>query len=158
MSDGLDQFSPFYDSFIESSFIGFTLSPIAWAVILILILLFCLVLIRILWKKYRRNDYLRSAKKELILLSEESSTQGEDYLQFFSLLKRVSLIRFPEARTASLNGQDWYDFLYAQSYSRDKDSLPPLGAHYQNFDEPTDSEQFQKQINFALTWLRGLYV
>lgn len=85
-------------------------SAIGWWILLVIVLFILSFIIFKIIKKHKALRFLRTAKLELNLLSQQPAN-NESLSQLSALLKRISLIYYPSSIIASLSGRAWWDFL-----------------------------------------------
>lgn len=91
--------------------IGWWPPAIGWWVLAVLIPLLCWFFFW-LYKRITRKTAVKTAKKLLITLQQDSSLDDKDKLgELSSLMRRVTISQSPRAETASLTGQAWLKFL-----------------------------------------------
>ncbi len=122
-------------------------SAIGWWILLgILICTLGFIIFRAI-KKHRALRYLRTAKLELNLLSQQRAN-NVSLSQLSALLKRISLIYYPSNTVASLSGDAWWDFMNnetgQQIYSED-DIKQMSQSRYQK-DSSIDKVKYAKLI------------
>lgn len=85
-----------------------------WWLLAALALVMLLVLVFMLWRRYRANAYRRAALKQLQHLQQVHDQHSDD-LQFITqtnaLLKSVALVAYPRREVAASSGQQWLAFL-----------------------------------------------
>jgi hypothetical protein len=84
---------------------------IGWWLLLVLIPVSCMAIIW-LYKFITRKTAIKTAKKQLIAIKKDTSTQDSQKLQQLSeLLRRVAISIAPRSEAASLTGQAWLHYL-----------------------------------------------
>ncbi len=110
-----------------------------------------------LYKRISRKTAIKTAKKLLSKIKQDSSSNNMDKLIALSeLLRRVAISIYPRKQVASLTGQAWLDFLDSSvigaPYSKTPGTLLAHG-HYQK-SAPTDIEIMQL-IKICENWLNS---
>lgn len=91
--------------------VGWWPPAIGWWIVAILAPLSCLLLVW-LYKRITRKTALKSAKKLLISIKQDSSLEDDEKLkQLSELVRRVAISISPRAEVASLTGQAWLTYL-----------------------------------------------
>lgn len=100
-----------------------------WWILIILIPLL-LVLVFLLYKKLTQRTAIKTAKKILEKIKQDTTTSDEQKLaELSTLLRRTVISVFPRSDAASLTGQDWLEFL----------------------DIPLNDQRFSKSVGTILT-------
>jgi len=110
--------NPLLTDLIESprpSDISWVPTTIAWKILLLLGLGMVLYRIYLLWLKYLRNAYRRSALKELLSLGQEE----QDLRKIPLVLRRTALYAYSRRTVASLSAHSWEDWLDTQVLTSD---------------------------------------
>ncbi|MEM9256885.1 MAG: DUF4381 domain-containing protein [Pseudomonadota bacterium] len=72
------------------------------------------------WRRYRRNEYRRTALTQLESLASSDTDSPTFLADLTELLKSVALCAFPPREVAAKHGHDWWMFL---NRSVDRDDL-----------------------------------
>lgn len=84
---------------------------IGWWLLALLIPLFCWLMIK-LYQRITRKTAVKTAKKLLLTIKQDSALNDRDKLNELSkLIRRVAISQSPRAETASLTGQAWLQYL-----------------------------------------------
>ncbi|PHS15358.1 MAG: hypothetical protein COA86_14170 [Kangiella sp.] len=122
-------------------------SAIGWWVLLgILIYIIGFIIFKTI-KKHRALRYLRTAKLELISLSEQPAN-NVSLSQLSALLKRVCLIYYPSNSVASLSGHAWWDFVNNEAGQKiyNEDDIKQLSQSRYQKDSAIDKTEYTKLI------------
>ncbi len=91
--------------------IGWWPPALGWWALLMLIPLFCW-LVYWLYKRITRKTAVKTAKKLLLKLKQDSDLEDIDKLIALSqLIRRVAISQSPRAESASLTGEVWLNYL-----------------------------------------------
>lgn len=119
-------------------------APGVW-LILAAVLAFVLLLAFRAWRRWRSNAYRRVALRQLATASSPTSIA--------ELLRRTALASFPREVVASKSGNEWVDWLAAQS------SEPITAAVREQltsgvYAAPASPADFALLVDFARRWIR----
>ena len=93
--------------------IGWWPPAMGWWVLVILVPVL-LVLVFLLYKKLTQRTAIKTAKKMLEKIKQDTTSSGDQKLaELSSLLRRTAISVFPRSEAAGLTGQDWLKFLDA---------------------------------------------
>ncbi len=123
--------------------------PIAlgwWILLAILIVVISYFVFRAV-KKHRSLIYLRSAKLELQLLSQQQAN-NQSLSQLSALLKRVCLIYYPANTVASLSSHAWWDFVNNEAGQKiyNEDDIKQMSQSRYQKDASIDELKYAKLI------------
>lgn len=105
---------------------GFWPPAPGWWILAALILALSTWLGVVLWRRYRRNRWIRDARRELGHLKAKAEADNHWFTELNALLKRCARERYPELQPHTLTGQSWADFILRTRPSLNKDDVDAL--------------------------------
>jgi hypothetical protein len=125
---------------------------IGWWILGVLLLALVIGSGYLLWRKHKRNRWLRLAWKELERLHGLTQASPVFFGQVNSLLKRASRLRYPDSNTDSLTGDAWLSFLQEKAPGLPADDLRRL---VESCWHPKPSLAPSRGLKLAGDWLRA---
>ena len=131
----------------EPSAVHFTFDSPGWYMLTALLLFFTGILV---YRAYRRNRYRREAIAQLNNLERGNLQDAE---QILILLKNVANTVYGRDRVASLQGDQWLNFLDSSSGKTQFKALSAAIAEVVYADKPMKKDQWNRLYTDAIKWL-----
>lgn len=123
-----------------------------WWLLAVVVILAILLPALWLWRKHRRNRWLRLAQKELQRLETRAAPTPEFFSELNALLKRAARLRYPADATDTLSGEAWIGFLQTRAPRLSDNALRQLAESCWH---PEPSLPLQDGLHLAGDWLRA---
>lgn len=134
---------------------GFWPPAPGWWVLLAIALALTVLAFVLIRRKYRRNLWLRTARKELQRLERAATADDRWFAALNQLLKQSARIRYPERLPESLSGEPWIHFLLETSPTDRIAYRPIVEAMVNSAWQPVPACKPEDAVGFARTWLGG---
>ncbi|WP_166261021.1 DUF4381 domain-containing protein [Marinobacter salicampi] len=108
-----------------------------------------------LWRRRRRNAWLRQARRELDDINAMPGSEGQKLKQLNLLLKRAARARYPERRPEALTGDSWVAFLMETGRHNRSSDEPLLLGLVESSWRPGATVPFGEAEQAARSWLRA---
>lgn len=134
---------------------GFWPPAPGWWILLAIALALTVLAFVFIRRKRRQNQWLRTARKELLRLQLNPAADSEWFAALNQLLKQSARIRYPEQTPESLSGEPWIRFLLETSPKDRVASRPVVEAMVNSTWQPSPQCNPADAIAFARVWLGG---
>lgn len=134
---------------------GFWPPAPGWWLLAAVVLALALVLALWLYRRHRRNQWLRQARRELDRIASSSLGPDQRLLELNRLLKRAARQRYPGQRPESLSGEAWIRFLQDTMPASARDQEASLRALVESSWRPAPALDSQEAERLCRQWLRG---
>ncbi|MBS3803722.1 MAG: DUF4381 domain-containing protein [Oleiphilaceae bacterium] len=106
-------------------------------------------------RRYRRNRWLASARRELDQLTRSPAPESQRLLELNRLLKRAARARYPQRRPETLSGEAWVAFLRDTAPSNQPEAEALFRRLAESSWRPHTSLTFDDAQTIVKGWLRG---
>lgn len=132
--------------------VGWWPPAIGWWILALLCLALLAGTVFWLWRRHRRNRWLRLSWPELERLYGLTRSSPAFFGQINGLLKRASRLRYPDQNTDGLSGEAWIGFLQDKAPRLPEDQLRKL---VESSWRPQPSLSPSQGLKLAGDWLRA---